>query len=134
MRAPSAIPAFLLATLGLGGVAHARVPLFGPRFSLSLALDWNQLAVAAMRGPRACALRRPMPELTVTAAAPAHAPLELAAYGRVQGWMRDVLSPHYARPDADRSQRFHQLYVSPYAPYLGAYGLSLTVETNLLLR
>jgi len=29
---------------------------------------------------------------------------------------------------------FRQLYVTPYSPYIGAYGLVLTVETDAVLR
>ena len=97
MRAPSLIAAFLLATLGFTGPAAAHVPLWAPRVSLSLALDWNKLAVEAIHRPKADTpprvRRHTIGKLTVTAAAPARAQLDVAAYGRVEGWMRDVLIP-----------------------------------------
>ena len=121
MRALSATVGFLLTSLGFCALARARAPLLGPRASLTLALDGNQVAIR-------------VPRLTVTAAAPAPAELELAAYNRVESWARDVLIPHYAQPDVDHKQLFRQLYLSPYAPYLGAYGLIVTFETDALLR
>lgn len=138
MRALSAIVAFLLASLVFTGRADAHVPLWAPRVSLSLALDWNKLAVEAIHAPRpkaaARAHRHTVPKLTVTAAAPAAAHLDVAAYGRVEGVMRDVLIPHYVQPDVDHRQLFRQFYLAPYTPYLGAYGFNLTIETDAILR
>ncbi|HEX6839711.1 MAG TPA: hypothetical protein VF334_24200 [Polyangia bacterium] len=138
MRALSAIVAFLLATLVLTGRAEAHVPLWAPRVSLSLALDWNKLAVTAIHSPKPKvpprAHRHTVPKLTVTAAAPAAAHLDIAAYGRVEGLMRDVLIPHYVKPDVDHRQMFRQFYLAPYTPYLGAYGFNLTIESDALLR
>ena len=138
MRAPSLTAAFLLATLGFTGPAAAHVPLWAPRVSLSLALDWNKLAVEAIHRPKADTpprvRRHTIGKLTVTAAAPAHAQLDVAAYGRVEGWMRNVLIPHYAEPDVDHRQKFRQFYLAPYTPYLGCYGFNLTVETDVILR
>lgn len=138
MRALPAIAAFLLATLVLTGRAEAHVPLCAPRVSLALALDWNKLAVDAIYAPKPKpaprAHRHTIPKLTVTAAAPRAAQLDVAAYGRVEGAVRDVLIPHYVQPDVDHRQRFRQLYLAPYTPYLGAYGFVLTVETDALLR
>jgi hypothetical protein len=128
----------LLATVGFSGRADAHVPLWAPRVSLSLALDWNKLAVTAIRRPRPDMPKRvrrhTIPKLTVTAAAPARAQLDVAAYGRVEGWMRNVLIPHYAAPDVEHRRMFRQFYLAPYTPYLGAYGANLTVETDGLLR
>lgn len=138
MRAPSAIAAFLLATLGLAEAAHAHVPLWAPRVSLSLALDWNKLAVEAIHRPRPAAVaraaRHAVPKLTVTAVAPAAAHIDVAAYGRVELWTRNILIPHYVQPDVDHRQKFRQFYIAPYTPYLGCYGFNLTVETDALLR
>ena len=141
MRASFFTMGFLLATVGFSGRAEAHVPLWAPRVSLSLALDWNKLAIAALRelptvkpGAPARVRRHNIPKLTVTAAAPARAQLDVAAYGRVEGWMRNVLIPHYVEPDLDHRQKFRQLYLAPYTPYLGAYGFNLTVETDALLR
>ena len=138
MRAQLLIAAFLLATLGFSGHADAHVPLWAPRVSLSLALDWNKLAVAAIRRPKSAppprVRRHTVPTLTVTAAAPARAQLDVLAYGRVEGFMRTVLIPHYMEPDLDRRQKFRVIYLAPYTPYLGAYGFNVTVETDALLR
>jgi hypothetical protein len=138
MRALSAIAAFLLASLVFTGRADAHVPLWAPRVSLSLALDWNKLAVEAIHAPKPKpaprAHRHTVPKLTVTAAAPAAAHLDVAAYGRVEGVMRDVLIPHYVQPDVDHRQMFRQFYLAPYTPYLGAYGFNLTIETDAVLR
>lgn len=138
MRALSAIAAFLLASLVFTGRADAHVPLWAPRVSLSLALDWNKLAVEAIHSPKpkpaARVHRHTVPKLTVTAAAPAAAHHDVAAYGRVEGVMRDVLIPHYAEPDLNHRQMFRVFYLAPYTPYLGAYGVNLTIETDALLR
>lgn len=138
MRALPAIAAFLLASLVFTGRADAHVPLWAPRVSLSLALDWNKLAVTAIHSPKPKPKPRPhrhtVPKLTVTAAAPAAAHVGLAAYGRVEGVMRNVLIPHYVQPDVDHRQMFRQLYLTPYTPYLGAYGLSVTIESDAILR
>ena len=139
MRAAAAIAGFLLVTLGLGGSARAHVPLWAPRVSLSLALDWNKLAVEAIRRPKdkapARARRHVIPALTVTAAAPPVAQLDVAAYGRIEGWARDIVIPHYVQPDVDHRQMFlRQFDLAPCTPYLGAYGFVLTVETDAVLR
>jgi hypothetical protein len=138
MQARVSTLAFLLATLGFCGQASAHVPLWAPRVSLSLALDWNKLGVEAISRPKPKAAprvgRHAVPKLTVTAAAPAPAQLDVAAYGRVEVALREVVTPHYVQPDVDRRQMFRQFYFSPYTPYLGAWGFVLTVETNALLR
>ncbi|HEX8954122.1 MAG TPA: hypothetical protein VF997_17660 [Polyangia bacterium] len=128
----------MLTTLVLTGRSGAHVPLWAPRVSLSLALDWNKLAVEAIHRPKTPppprVHRHTIPKLTVTAAAPAPAQHDVAAYGRVEGAMRDVLIPHYVQPDVDHRQQFRQFYLAPFTPYLGAYGAMLTIETNALLR
>jgi hypothetical protein len=138
MRASFLTVGFLLAIVAFNGGAEAHVPLWAPRVSLSLALDWNRLAVEAIHRPKpkapTRAHRHTIPKLTVTAAAPARAQLDVAAYGRAEGWMRNILIPHYVEPDVDHRQKFRQLYLAPYTPYLGAYGANLTVETDELLR
>jgi hypothetical protein len=140
MRASFLTVAFVLATAGLSGRAEAHVPLWAPRVSLSLALDWNKLAVEAIHREKTKPIAPPrvhrhtIPKLTVTAAAPARAQLDVAAYGRLEGFMRNVLIPHYVEPNVDRRQKFRELYLAPYTPYLGAYGVNLTVETDELLR
>jgi hypothetical protein len=135
----TAIAAFVLATLGVSTVAQAHVPLWAPRVSLSLALDWNSIARQAARQPKPKPLatkkpRHVIPKLTVTGAAPALVQRDVAVYGRVEGWVRNVAIPHYVEPDVDRRQMFRQLYLTPYTPYMGAYGLNLTVETDAVLR
>ena len=138
MRALIGIVAFLLATLGSSGPASAHVPLWAPRVSLSLALDWNKLAVEAISRPKprpaARTARRATPTMPVTGAAPVLAQRDVAAYGRVETWMRVVVTPHYAEPDLNHRQMFRVFYFSPFTPYLGAWGAILTVETNALLR
>ncbi len=139
MRALHATLAFLVATAGLMARADAHVPLWAPRVSLSLALDWNKLAREAISRPRAVPVspvsRRRVPHLPVTgAAAPTLPPRDVQAYARTQEWMRVVLMPHYVQPEPERRQMFRALYVTPFTPYLGAYGLMLTVENNALLR
>ena len=139
MRAQSSTVVFLLASLGLSGPATAHVPLWAPRVSLSLALDWNKLAVAAVARPKRPAPprvgRHVVPKLTVTSgAAPVLVQRDVAAYSRCETWMRTVVTPHYAEPDVDHRQMFRVFYFSPYTPYLGAWGAILTVETNALLR
>ncbi len=138
MRALPSIAAFLLAILGFADRAAAHVPLWAPRVSLSLALDWNKVAVAALRAPKPKPAprvhRHTVPKLTVTAEAPRAAQLSVAAYGRVEGFMRNVLIPHYANPDVEHRHMFRQLYLAPYTPYLGAYGVNFAVETDALLR
>ncbi|MCU1281489.1 MAG: hypothetical protein JWM53_5035 [bacterium] len=138
MRALIGTAAFLMTCLGLSRPASAHVPLWAPRVSLSLALDWNKLAVAAISRPKARPAarvgRHVVPKLAVTAAAPAPAQLDVAAYSRVETAMREVVTPHYVEPDVDHRQMFRVLYFSPYTPYLGAWGAILTVETNALLR
>ncbi|HXU73789.1 MAG TPA: hypothetical protein VN947_30930 [Polyangia bacterium] len=135
----TALAAFLLSSLGFSTVARAHVPLVAPRVSLSLALDWNSIAATALRQPRhkPVAAKKPrhtIPRLTVTSAAPLPPQRDLAAYGRVESWVRDVAIPHYVEPDVDHRQMFRQLYVTPYSPYIGAYGLVLTIETDAVLR
>lgn len=138
MRALHTTLAFLLATLALTSRADAHVPLWAPRVSLSLALDWNKVAQAAVLQPKPKPVprvaRHQVPKLTVTAVAPAAAQLDVAAYARAEEMARLLLVPHYVAPEVDRHQNFRQLYVTPFAPYLGAYGLALTVETNAILR
>jgi hypothetical protein len=139
MRAPYIIAAFLLATLTFTPSARAHVPLWAPRVSLSLALDWNKVArEAVMRPapkPTARVKRHTVPKLTVTAAAPPAYQIDVAAYGRAEGWAKHVLVPQfYVQPDPDRREMFRQVYMVPYAPYVGAYGLTVIVETNALLR
>lgn len=138
MRALIGTAAFLLACLGFTGPADAHVPLWAPRVSLSLALDWNKLAVEAIKrpkpGPAARAPRHVVPKLTVTAAAPAPAHLDVAAYGRVETAMREVVIPHYINPQEGQRQLFRVVYATPYTPYLGCWGIMVTVEQNVLLR
>lgn len=138
MRAPSAIAAFLLSALVFTGRSEAHVPMWAPRVSLSLALDWNKVAVEAIAAPRPQPPprhhRHTIPKLTVTAAAPAPARLGLAAYGRVEGLVRDVVMPHYVAPQVDHRQKLRQLYFAPYTPYFGAYGFVVTVETDAVLH
>jgi hypothetical protein len=141
MRALCTTAAFLLATLAFAPKARAHVPLCDPRVSLSLALDWNKIAREAITQPApkpvAHVARHTIPKLTVTAAAPATYQLGVAAaaYGRAENWARSVVIPQlYVQPDLDRRQMLRQVYVVPSAPYLGAYGLMLIVETDALLR
>ena len=116
MRALPCTVAFLLASQSFCGPAQAHVASWGLRLSLSLARE------------------KQTPRLTVTAAAPARTRLDVAAYGRAEGWLRRVASPHYLEPDVDRRQMFRQVSFSPYALSIGTWGGLLTVETNALLR
>jgi hypothetical protein len=138
MRAFIGTVTFLMASLGFVGLASAHVPLWAPRVSLSLALDWNKLAVAAISRPKppppVRVGRHAIPKLTVTSAALPRPQLDLATYGRVEVALREVVTPHYMEPDLDHRQKFRVLYFSPYAPYLGAWGALLTIETDALLR
>lgn len=139
MRALIGTVAFLLASLGFSGPASANVPLWAPRVSLSLALDWNRLAVEAISRPKTKKTtlrigRHAIPKLPVTFAAPVLAERDVAAYGRAETWMRVVVTPHYAEPNVDHRQMFRVFYFSPFTPYLGAWGAILTIETNALLR
>ena len=142
MRAPYATLAFLLATLGIPATARAHVPLFAPRVSLSLALDWNNLAVRALHAPPrptapSTVHRHVVPRLAVTDGAPPPArALDFEAVNRVEGWARTVMAPRYYSASPRQSSRMHfrAIYLNPYTPYLGCYGLTLTVETDALLR
>src|SRR4051794_1300169 len=126
MRALFTTAAFLLATLASTPRASAHVPLWAPRVSLSLALDWNKLTRDAITRPApkpvSRVARHTVPKLTVTAAAPAPAQHDVAAYQRAEQTARLVLIPHYVQPDPDRRQMFRQFYIVPNAPYLGAIG------------
>jgi hypothetical protein len=139
MRALSPIAAFLLASLGFCPLGRAEMPMLGPGVSLSLALDWNRIAATALAHPEpaappARAHRHEVPRLTVTTAALPPAPRDVAVYGRVAGWAQSVVMPGYVAADLEHRQRFRQVYVAPYAPYFGAYGLTVTVETDAILR
>lgn len=138
MRALHPTAAFLLATLGWSCRALAHVPLFTPHISLSLALDWNKLAHEAIARPAstpvAPARRHQVGKLTVTTAAPPSRQADTVVAARVEIWARSVLVPSYVKPEVERTVLFRQLYVTPYAPYLGAFGANFTVETDALLR
>ncbi|MDB4966371.1 MAG: hypothetical protein JWN44_2060 [Myxococcales bacterium] len=143
MRALYSTSAFLLATLALAGPALAHVPVLAPRVSLSLALDWNNLVMRALHAPppppaSVTTRRHVIPKLSVTDGAQTRsAPqLEVQAVSRVENWARSVVSPRYDSTNADAARRtqFRTMYVTPFVPYMGCYGLNLTVETNALLR
>lgn len=143
MRALCSTVAFLMATLELCAPASAHVPLYAPRVSLSLALDWNNVVLArALAQPTAEATaativrRHRIPKLSVTSGATTPLPqaLDVAAYDRVERLARAILSPRYDSPDAEHRRLFRSVYLTPYAPYLGCYGFNLSVETDALLR
>lgn len=138
MRALPAIAAFLLASLGFTGRAAANVPLWAPRVPLSLALDWNKVAVTALTTPPPKpperVRRHTVPKLTVTMAAPAPAHLDVVAYHRIETLVRDVAAPHYTPRDADYRRRFRRFTLVPFTPYVGAYGLGVRVDSDALLR
>src|SRR2546430_14247411 len=98
MRALSGTVVFLLASLGFSGLASAHVPLWAPRVSLSLALDWNKLAVAAISRPKRPAPprvgRHVVPKLLATAAAPVLVARDGAANGRAAPSLRVGVTPH----------------------------------------
>jgi hypothetical protein len=119
MRA-TAFAAFILIALGAGGVARANPASAVPRVSLALAIDWSMPSTSS--------------KLAVTSAAPTAAQHDVAAYGRFADLARQVVVPHYVEPDVTRQQMFHQVYVTPFTPYVGAYGLNLTVESDALLH
>jgi len=113
MRAPASA-AFFLTLVGLASTAHAKLPaLLAPKVSLALARDWKPITVA----------HRTLPSLSVTSAAtPVPAQLAVAAYGRAEGMVRSVVTP------------YRSVSVFPFSPYPGAYGLTISVETNALLH
>jgi hypothetical protein len=121
MRA-SVISAIVVGTLLCGGAARAQPLLLAPRSALTLAIDWNSLATAKSHSNPA-----------VTGVAPAMAERDAAAVGHAEEIVRNVVIPHYVMPDGGR-QPIHQVYVTPFTPYLGAYGLNITFETKALLH
>ena len=143
MRALHSTFTFLAASLLFCGSAAARVPTLAPRVSLSLALDWNNLAIRALQAPPRPAVpvavrRHTIPKMSVTsgAARPAAAQLDAQAVGRVEGWARRVITPRLDRgaTDAQRRIMLRAAYLTPYAPYVGCYGVNLNIETDALLR
>lgn len=143
MRALCSTMAFLVATLALGARAAAHVPVLAPRVSLSLAIDWNNVVLArALAQPKTATAaativrRHRVPKLSVTSGASAPVPpaLDVAAYDRVERLARAILSPRYDSPDVEHRRLLRSVYLTPYAPYLGCYGLNLSVETDALLR
>jgi hypothetical protein len=142
MRALCWIATFLLALLGVTLPAAAHVTLSGPLVSLSVALDWNNLARRAVMNPRIpvtapAARRHPLPRLDVTSAPGVEPPPQVgtAVYGRVETWVRKVVIPQYVTPpDHERRFKLRTVYVLPFAPYVGCYGLNATFETDALLR
>ncbi|HEY2745611.1 MAG TPA: hypothetical protein VGL86_13345 [Polyangia bacterium] len=121
MRA-SILSAVLVLASGISGAARAQPPSPAQHVSLLLALDGKSLASAAMR--------RSNP--VVTGVAPDAAQRDAAAIGHAEEIVRNVVIPHYVVPDTVR-QPIHQIYVTPFAPYYGAYGLSLNFEPRALL-
>jgi hypothetical protein len=143
MRALHSTLTFFATSLLLCGSAAARVPTFAPRVSLSLALDWNNLALRALQAPPRSAApvaprRHTVPKMTVTdgAVVPPAAQLDTQAVGRVEGWARSVVAPRLDPGTIDPHRRImmRAAYLTPYAPYVGCYGVHLTVETDALLR
>ena len=121
MRA-SVISAIVVGTLFCCGAAHAQPLLLAPRSALTLAIDWNSLATLKTR-----------PNPAVTGVAPAASEHDAAAVGHAEEIVKNVVIPHYVMPDGGR-QPIHQVYVTPFTPYLGAYGLSINFETKALLH
>ena len=125
MRA-TAFMAFLLTTVGATGVAQAGVPLLAPRVSLAMALRWNQVAVTSAIVARAASRKSRL----VTSGSLAPVEHGTVAYSRVESMFHDAI-PHYVPRDA-QNHLLRSVTVTPFAPYLGAYGLNFTVETTLL--
>jgi hypothetical protein len=121
MRA-SVISAIVVGTLFCCGAAHAQPFLFAPRSALTLAIDWNSLAAAKSH-----------PNPAVTGVAPAAGERDAAAVGHAEEIVRNVVIPRYVMPDGGR-QPIHQVYLTPFTPYLGAYGLSVNIETKALFH
>ena len=140
MRAVASTLAFLIAVTALAERAEAHVPLFAPRVSLSLALDWNKMAREALSRPvspaTVVARKHDAPKLAVTGAAVAATPdVARATVGKIEAYTRLVVTPSYtASAEVQRGRLFRAAFVMPYAPYLGCYGALLTVQTDALLR
>jgi hypothetical protein len=150
MRAVSSIVAFLSVSALAMPAARAHVPLFTPRVSLSLALDWNALARRAHAAPAPQATiattRRhtpprlplisvtPRPASAVAAPIPSRTTLETVAVGRVEGWARMLVTPSVAstNPNEAHRLRFRSVYAVPSVPYLGAYIMTVNVESDVL--
>lgn len=140
MRSLGSTLIFLIALAAVAGRAEAHVPLFAPRVSLSLALDWNKMARTALSRPAApatvVARKHDTPKLAVTGATVATtADVSRATIARVEAYARLVVTPSYTAPEpVQRERLFRAAFVMPYAPYLGCYGALLTVQSDLLLR
>jgi hypothetical protein len=136
--------AFAIAGAGFARDGRAHLPLFAPRVSLSLALDWNNLARRAIRQPRRevppappARHRHAIPPLGVTDGAPAPEPVQhdVAAAARAEVWVRRVTVPQYVTPfNSDARFKLRSMYLVPFIPYLGCYGLSTVFETDAVLR
>jgi hypothetical protein len=128
---------------------RAHVPLFTPRVSLSLALDWNALArrAPAARPPATVAAphrhtppRLPLASVTQQPVSAVEPPIpsrtapETVAVGRVEGWARMLVTPSVAstNPAEAHRLRFRSVYATPSVPYLGAYIMTINVETDVL--
>ncbi len=120
MRANVLLAVMILAS-GICSVASAQPPLLSPRVALSLELDGNSLASSIGRHPNPA----------VTGVAPEVTQQDAAAVGHAEEMVRNVVVPHYVVPETVR-QPIHQVYVTPFCPYVGAYGLNLNIETRLL--
>jgi hypothetical protein len=141
MRALGSTLAFLVAAAAVAGSAQAHLPLFTPRVALSLAIDWNKMALQALQHPAppaetTVARHHQAPRLGVAGpvvAAPP--PIDRAAVSKVELYTRVVVTPSYTAPTAVQETRlFRAAYMMPYAPYLGCYGVMLTVQSDALLR
>jgi hypothetical protein len=140
MRALGSTLSFLVVLAALAGRAQAHVPLFAPRVSLSLAFDWNKLARQALLHPEpapATVVARPREPARLAMTGPvtaAPAPVQRSV-DRAQLYMRVVFVPTYISPEQMRRTRmFTAAYMTPYTPYLGCYGVMLTVQSDALLR
>jgi hypothetical protein len=149
MRAVSSIVAFLLVGVAAMPQGRAHVPLFTPRVSLSLALDWNALARRAPTARSQATVAAPhrhtpqrlsLTSVTQQPVSAADAPIpsrtapETVAVGRVEGWARMLVTPSVAptTPDEAHRLRFRSVYAAPSVPYLGAYIITINVETDVL--
>jgi hypothetical protein len=120
MRA-NVLSAILLLTSTISGAAFAQPPSLTPRVPISLALDGNSIATTTSRHPNP----------VVTGVAPEAAQHDAAAVGHAEELVRNVVIPHYVMPETAR-QPIHELSLTPFSPYVGAYGLNLNIETRLL--
>lgn len=142
MRALGSTLSFLIVAMAIGRPAQAHVPLFTPRVSLSLAVDWNKLALQALHHPAPAPAtvvahwhQPPRLEVANGPAVAAAQPMDVAAVSKVELYTRAVIAPSYQAPPALQQRRLlRSAYLFPFTPYIGCYGMMLTVQSDALLR